>query len=92
VPRKQPAKSAANLLDELLPLAEPGGEELHLGAALLQVSEPAQLLELAADSALRPFLICRLAPNVALVDPGEADRLVEALRKRGHTPKVMHDS
>jgi hypothetical protein len=83
------APSAAERLDELLPLAEPGQVELHLRAAVLEVSDPAQLLELAADSALRPFLLCRLAPMVALVDAGQAKGLVEALRKRGHTPKVL---
>jgi hypothetical protein len=82
-------KSAEQKLEELLPLAQPEQTELHLNAAVLEVSELAQLLELAADSALRPFLLCRLAPTVALVDPGQANALIEALRRRGHTPKVV---
>jgi hypothetical protein len=83
------AISPAALLDELLPLAEPAQAELHLHAAVLEVSEPAQLLELAADAGLRALLLCRLAATVALVDPGGAERLVEVLRRRGHTPKVI---
>jgi hypothetical protein len=83
-----PAKSAQQILDELLPLAEPAEVEAHLQAAVLEVSDPAQLLELASDSGLRAFLLCRLAPNVALIDPEQAEALVEALRRRGHTPKV----
>jgi hypothetical protein len=83
------ARSAAALLDEVLPLAEPAAVEVHHHAAVLEVSDPAQLVELAADSTLRPFLLCRLAANVALVDPGRAGQLAEALRNRGHTPKVL---
>ena len=81
--------SAYELLDELLPLAEPSENEMHVNAALLEVGDPAQLLELAADTGLRPFLLCRLAPTVALVDPGRADDLAEMLRRRGHTPKIL---
>jgi hypothetical protein len=92
--RREPSQAdgergAAALLDELLPLAEPTENELHEGAAVLEVSDPAQLLELAADTALRPYLLCRLAPRVALVDPGRANDLAEALRRRGHTPKIL---
>jgi hypothetical protein len=53
------------------------------------VSDPAQLLELAADTGLQPFLLCRLGPTVALVDPGQADHLADVLRRRGHTPKIL---
>jgi hypothetical protein len=82
-------KSAVERLNELLPLAEPARAETHLHAAVLEVSDPAQLLELASDAGLRPLLLCRLAPTVALIDPGGAERLVETLRRRGHTPKVV---
>jgi len=72
-----------------LPLAEPTLPELHQNAAVLEVGDPTQLLELAADTALRPFLLCRLAPTVALVDPNRADELAELLRRRGHTPRIL---
>lgn len=85
----QAENAAAALLEDLLPLAEPAEHEMHINAALLEVSAEAQLLELAADPALRPYLLCRLAPRVALVDPGRAVDLAEALRRRGHTPKVL---
>ena len=65
------------------PWPNPPRMELHFGVAVLEVGDPAQLLELAADTALRPFLLCRLAPTVALVDPGRADELAEMLRRRG---------
>lgn len=82
-------KTAGEVLDELLPMAEPARTEVHLDAAVLEVGDASQLLELTADPALRPYLLCRLAPGVALVDPGRADELAEALRRRGHTPKVV---
>jgi hypothetical protein len=85
-----PKTSADGLLDDLLPLAEPSENELHIGVAVLEVSDPAQLLELAADTGLRPFLLCRLSPTVALVDPGRADDLTEMLRRHGHTPKILN--
>jgi hypothetical protein len=81
--------SASGLLDELLPLAEPSENERHVDAALLEVGDPAQLLELVADTGLRPFLLCRLAPTIALIDPGRADDLAEMLRRRGHTPRIL---
>ena len=77
------------MLNELLPLAEPVATEIHFNAAVLEVDDQAQLLELAADSALRSFLLCRVAPKVVLVDPGRAGDLAEALRRRGHTPKIV---
>ena len=86
---KEAKTSASELLDELLPLVEPTANEVHYHAAVLEVSDPAQLLELAADTGLRPFLLCRLSPTVVLVDPGCGDKLAEMLRRRGHTPKVL---
>jgi hypothetical protein len=82
-------QAAAALLDELIPLAEPAGHEVHQSAAVLEVGDPAQLLELAADPALRSYLLCRLAPQCVLVDPGRAVDLADALRRRGHTPKIL---
>jgi hypothetical protein len=84
-----PRKSAAEMLDELLPLAEPAAAEMHTNAAVLEVDDPSRLLELAADSAVRALLLCRLAPTVALVDAGAAGPLLDILRRRGHTPKVV---
>lgn len=77
------ARSAQELLDKLLPLAEPGGIEAHQNAAVLEVDDPARLLEMAADPLLCSLLLCRLRPTTALVDRGRADELAEALRRRG---------
>jgi hypothetical protein len=85
----KPSPSTADPLEEFLPYAAVAGPEVHRHAAVLEVGDPAQLLELAADTALRPFLLCRLATTVALVDPGRADELAEVLRRRGYTPKIL---
>ncbi len=80
--------SATKTLDSLLPRLVPGRSELHVNASLLEVSEPAQLAELAADGKIRRFLLGRLSDTVALVDPGCAKQVEEALLAGGHTPKI----
>jgi hypothetical protein len=81
--------SITRVLDSLLPRLEPERRELHLNAALLEVSEPAQLAELASDGKIRRFLLGRLSDTVALVDPGCAKQLEAALLAGGHTPKIV---
>jgi hypothetical protein len=77
------------ILDSLLPLLQPDGPELHLNAAVLEVAEPAQLAELAADPRIRRYLLARLSDTVALVDPAHARDMEGALLHAGHTPKVL---
>ena len=77
------------ILDSLLPLLQPEGPELHLNAAVVEVAEPAQLAELAADPRIRRYLLARLSDTVALVDPGHAQDVERALLDAGHTPKVV---
>ena len=77
------------ILDSLLPLLQPEGPELHLNAAIVEVAEPAQLAELAADPRIGRYLLARLSDTVALVDPGHARDVERALLDAGHTPKVV---
>jgi hypothetical protein len=91
-PTPQGTESPLPPVAERLPRAEPGSVEVHHRATVLEVEDEAQLLELAADSALRGFLLCRLSPTVALVDPGRAEDLAEILQRRGHTPRVVKTS
>jgi hypothetical protein len=76
------------MLDELLPLLEPARSELHLHAAVLEVSDRTQLVELAANPKIRRYLLARLSDTVALVDPQYALALNKALLAEGHTPKI----
>lgn len=76
-------------LDALLPRLQPHQPELHLNAAVVEVAEPAQLAELAANPRIRRYLLVRLSDTAALVDPGRAGDLEAALLEAGHTPKVL---
>jgi hypothetical protein len=80
--------SFERVLNDLLPLLDSRRLELHEHATLLEVNDPAQLVELATTPKLRRFLLARLSNTIALVDPGRADDLVKALRAEGHTPKI----
>ncbi len=78
-----------NPLDSLLPLIVPADSpEWHANAAILETAAPSQLAELAADGKIRRYLLGRLSDTVALVDPGQADALEQALLESGHTPKL----
>jgi hypothetical protein len=79
--------TTSHVLDELLPLLQPRQAEVHVRAALLEVADVAQLIELAANPAIRRFLLARLSDTVALIDAGRAGELAKALLAEGHTPK-----
>jgi hypothetical protein len=81
--------TSVELLDNLLPLLEPQRAELHQHAAVLEVSDAAQLVELAANPKVRRFLLARLSDTVALIDPGHTDALAKVLLEEGHTPKMV---
>lgn len=81
--------SISETLDRLLPQVQPRHNEIHLNATVLEVAEPAQLAELAADARFRGFLLGRLSETAALVDPGSAKLLEDALLAGGHTPKMV---
>jgi hypothetical protein len=82
-------KSTAQFLDELLPLLAPQQPELHLHSTVVEVSDPAQLVELAANPRIRRYLLARLSDTAALVDPGHGEALHRALLAEGHTPKTI---
>jgi hypothetical protein len=77
------------ILDDLLPLLEARQAELHEHIAVLEVAEPAQLVELASRPRIRKFLLARLSDTIAMIDPGMEAALLKALRADGHTPKML---
>jgi hypothetical protein len=77
----------AQTLNDLLPLLQPARGELLLAAALVEVAEPALLVELAANPKIRGHLLARLSDTVALVDPGCEHALAKALLAAGYTPR-----
>ncbi|MGF1580955.1 MAG: hypothetical protein ACFCD0_16450 [Gemmataceae bacterium] len=82
------SSSFTKTLDSLLPRLEPQGKELHLNAALVEVSDPSQLAELATNGKVRRYLLGRLSDTVALVEPGCEKKVEEALFAAGHMPKT----
>jgi hypothetical protein len=78
-----------DLLNRLLPLLQPRRPELHHHAAVLEVNDVAQLVELAANSRIRRHLLARLSDTVALIDPGQVQALARSLLAEGHTPKMV---
>ncbi len=81
-------KPGNQVLDELLPVLQVQQTELHEHAAILEVSELAQLVELASNPRIRRYLLARLSDTVALIDPGHVDALTRVLLAEGHTPKM----
>jgi len=87
-----PEKSSlpTNPLDMLLPRLEVSTPSAYRNVAILEVTDAARLVELAADSKIRRFLLGRLSDTIALIDPGQEDACVKALLAGGHTPKVVN--
>lgn len=81
--------SMTSKLDELLPLLTSAQNEIHVNAALLEVNDMPQLVELAANPKVRRYLLARLSDTVALIDPGQVDHLAKALLAAGQTPKMV---
>ncbi len=75
-------------LDPFLPLLEPEGPAVLTSAALLEVQDLAQLLELSRDPRIGRYLLARLSDTVALIDPGAEENLLKAMRAAGHTPRT----
>jgi hypothetical protein len=78
-----------SMLDELLPLLASSQNEVHVNAAVLEVNDVPQLVELAANPKVRRYLLARLSDTVALIDPGQVDGLAKALLAAGQTPKMV---
>ena len=79
-------------LDELLPLITVSSPEIHTNAAVLEVAEPSQLMELAVQSKVRPYLLGRLNDTAALVRPQCALDLEKVLKGLKHTPKMVRQA
>ena len=60
----------------------------HTPLGLIEVQESSDLDALLADKTLAALIAMRLDDRFALVLPGSTERLLAALRKAGHTPKV----
>ncbi len=61
---------------------------LHQHLTLLEADEPALLDECLAATRSQALVVRRLSPTAVVVDHEQAERLVQALLKKGYTPKV----
>ncbi|MFC4454392.1 hypothetical protein [Deinococcus sonorensis] len=76
------------------PKVEPAGADgvaqltAHRPLTLLEVQEKSDLDALMASPKLSVHILARLDDHFALVQPDAQERLLTALRKAGHTPRV----
>ena len=61
----------------------------HRPVSLLEVQDAADLDVLLLDSKLAPHVLTRLSATAALLASGSEKAVLDALRKAGHTPKVV---
>lgn len=66
-----------------------GQPTVHRPLGLLEVQHKADLDALLADPRLAPHITLRLDDRFALVLPAQQDKLLSALLKVGHTPKLQ---
>jgi hypothetical protein len=62
---------------------------LHQSLPLVEVAESWMLDMLMADSIAGRLIVARIAERYAAVVPGQADALLQRMRKLGHTPRVI---
>lgn len=73
------------------PAAVPFGVDratAHRPLSLLEVQDPADLDAL-LQGRVGGMVLQRLSPQVAVLNPGSDQAVLEALKKAGHTPKVL---
>jgi hypothetical protein len=63
--------------------------KLHKNVTLVRTSELVLAEELLAKKSLARWVAGRLSDTVLLVQPDEADAVIEELRRMGHAPRVV---
>jgi hypothetical protein len=63
--------------------------KLHKSVTLIRTSEMVLAEEVMARKTLARWVVGRLSDTVLLVQPDEADAVIEELRRMGHTPRVV---
>jgi hypothetical protein len=63
--------------------------KLHKNVTLVRTTEPVLSDELLARKTMSRWVVGRLSDTVLLVQPDEADAVIEELRRMGHTPRVV---
>jgi hypothetical protein len=63
--------------------------KLHKNVTLVRTNDPVLAEELLARKTLSRWVLGRLSDTVLLIQPDEADGVIEELRRMGHTPRVV---
>jgi len=63
--------------------------KLHKNVTLVRTTEPVLAEELLARKTLARWVVGRLSDTVLLIQPDEADAVIEELRRLGHTPRIV---
>jgi hypothetical protein len=63
--------------------------KLHKNVTLIRTTDPVLAEELLARKTLARWVVGRLSDTVLLIQPDEADAVIEELRRSGHTPRVV---
>lgn len=63
--------------------------KLHKNVTLIRTTDPVIAEELLARKSLARWVVGRLSDTVLLVQPEEADVVIDELRRLGHTPRVV---
>lgn len=82
------AGASATPHDEVVPV-RPGEVTLHQHLTIIEVTDPADLTSLLADPRLAKHVVARLGSTAAAVLPQSVPRLLMAMLKAGHTPRVL---
>jgi hypothetical protein len=61
---------------------------LHLNAALIECADDIALEELMAATPLPAHVIRQLSPRAVMVDPEYLDAVLQAMLRKGYTPRV----
>jgi hypothetical protein len=63
--------------------------KLHKNVTLIRTAELVLAEEVLARKTLARWVVGRLSDTVLLVQPDDADAVIEELRRMGHTPRVV---
>jgi hypothetical protein len=63
--------------------------KLHKNVTLVRTTEPVLAEELLARKTLARLVVGRLSDTVLLIQPDEADSVIDELRRLGHTPRIV---
>jgi hypothetical protein len=62
---------------------------IHENVVLIECEDDLAMEELAGAVELEPCIVRRLSPRAVIVDPEAADGLIQRMRRKGYTPRIV---